>query len=113
MTDVDVATLFKTIADSFAALSELYTSETGLGTRKADSEPRLPAAEPSDTNETTIYHSEEVRAALGRKAQEDGRKYRAEVKALVKRYSSDGTFIKVPAEKYPELMKELKELGGD
>lgn len=96
----DVATLFKTIADNFAALSELYASEASV-----DPTPQATIEQP--------LHSEEVRAALARKAQEDGKKYRPDVKALVQKYSTDGTFIHIPPEKYSELMNDLEAIGND
>ena len=98
----DVATLFKTIADSFAALSELYAAS---GLTDADPTPQATIEQP--------LHSEEVRAALARKAQEDGKKYRPDVKALVQKYSTDGTFIHIPPEKYSELMNDLEAIGND
>ena len=97
----DAATLFKTIADSFAALSELYAAPM----TDSDPTPQAPVEQ--------FLQSEEVRAALARKAQEDGKKYRPDVKALVQKYSTDGTFIHIPPEKYPELMKELEAIGND
>ena len=51
----------------------------------------------------------EVRAALGEKAKIEDKKYKPQVKALVEKYSNDGTFSGIPESNYNELMKELEE----
>lgn len=62
--------------------------------------------------EVKSYTKEDVRALLSQKAKIDDCKYKAEVKSLVAKYSSDGTLTKVPAEKYAELMAELEVIGN-
>ena len=62
--------------------------------------------------EPKTYKDVEVREALGQKAKADGRKYKADVKALVEKYSTDGTFKGIDETKYTELMKELEEIGN-
>ena len=123
MKNTEVASLFKTIADSFMALSEIYSSATeeteqpkATGKKEKPvkvSEP-VPAvdtpAEP--VTEEKTYTKEEVRAMLSQKAKIDGCKYKVEVKELVAKYSSDGTLTKVPEDKYSELMAELEVVGN-
>lgn len=125
MKNTEVATLFKTIADSFMALSEIYSSATEetpqpKATAKKEkpvkvSEPvtreELPAETESEA-EAKTYTKEEVRAMLSLKAKIDGCKYKVEVKELVAKYSSDGTLTKVPEDKYSELMAELEVVGN-
>lgn len=59
------------------------------------------------------YTDVEVRSALGEKAKVENRKYKPEVKALVEKYSSDGTFTGISSDKYTELMKELEGIGNE
>lgn len=123
MKNTEVATLFKTIADSFMALSEIYSSTTEEKEQpKATTKKEKPAkvSEPAPVEETTAetetetktYSKEDVRALLSQKAKIDGCKYKAEVKNLVAKYSSDGTLTKVPEDKYSELVAELEVLGN-
>ena len=123
MRNKEIAELFKTIADSFMALSEIYSSATeeteqpkatGKKEKPAKVSEPVPAvdtpAEP--VTEEKTYTKEEVRAMLSQKAKIDGCKYKVEVKELVAKYSSDGTLTKVPEDKYSELMAELEVVGN-
>ena len=123
MKNTEVASLFKTIADSFMALSEIYSSATeeteqpkatGKKEKPAKVSEPVPAvdtpAEP--VTEEKTYTKEGVRAMLSQKAKIDGCKYKVEVKELVAKYSSDGTLTKVPEDKYSELMAELEVVGN-
>ena len=123
MKNTDVASLFKTIADSFMALSEIYSSATEQTEQpKATGKKEKPVkvSEPvpaTDTlaepvTEEKTYTKEDVRAMLSQKAKIDGCKYKVEVKELVAKYSSDGTLTKVPEDKYSELMAELEVVGN-
>ena len=137
MRNKELAAIFKSMAESFSALSNYYASDnesddakdTSEKTQKdeyvsdsdetnetssddvtnTDSEKNTETAE---NNDTKIYSDVEVRSALGHKANIDEGKYKHEVKDLVKKYSSDGKFGSIPKEKYSELMKELEEIGN-
>lgn len=115
----DVSELFKTIGESFLALSEIYatgnapqTKESSKKEKPAKVEKAAPAEETPTETETKTYTKEDVRALLSKKAKVDDCKYKAEVKALVAKYSSDGTLTKVPEDKYSELMAELEVVGN-
>ena len=122
MKNTEVATLFKTIADSFQALSDIYSSTEDAPQPKATAKKEKPVkvSEPvpaTDTpaepvTEEKTYSKEDVRAMLSQKAKIDGCKYKVEVKELVAKYSSDGTLTKVPEDKYSELMAELEVVGN-
>ena len=110
MKNKEIATLLKTIADSFMALSEIYSSaEDDFPPMK---ESPSVAVESSTEEESKTYTKEEVRALLAQKAKADEGIYKAEVKAIVSKYSADGTLTKVPEEKYPELVAELEVVGN-
>lgn len=123
MKNTEVATLYKTIADSFMALSKIYSSATDetpqpKATEKKETPVKVSEAvttkEPPAESETEskTYTKEDVRAMLSQKAKIDGCKYKVEVKNLVAKYSSDGTLTKVPEDKYSELMAELEVVGN-
>ena len=123
MRNKEIAELFKTIADSFQALSEIYSSateQTEQPKATAKKEKPVKVSEPAPATDTPAepvtegktYTKEEVRALLSQKAKIDGCKYKVEVKELVAKYSSDGTLTKVPEDKYSELMAELEVVGN-
>ena len=56
------------------------------------------------------YSKEEVRALLAAKAKEAGGQFKAQVKALVKKYGNGGSLTDVPAESYPALVSEVEGL---
>lgn len=111
----DVAELLKTIGDSFLALSEICAANETTPQTKATTtkvEVTTPAEETSPAPETKTYSKEDVRALLSQKAKVDDCKYKAEVKVLVAKYSSDGTLTKVPEERYADLMADLEVIGN-
>ena len=123
MKNKDLASIYKTIADSFMALSEIYSSateETEQPKATGKKEKPVKVSEPAPATDTPAepvteektYTKEEVRATLSQKAKLDGCKYKAEVKAIVAKYSEDGTLTKVPEDKYSELMAELEVVGN-
>lgn len=71
-----------------------------------------PKTEETPAKEEKTYSKEEVRALLSQKAKADSAKYKVEVKALVAKYSSDGTLTNVPVESYADLMAELEVVGN-
>lgn len=73
----------------------------------ADPEPEKGKA-PAPAEPT--YSKEDVRAILAAKANEAGGQYKAQVKAIVKKYADGGSLTKVPAESYPALVKEVEGL---
>ena len=77
-----------------------------------EEKPKKPKKEEPKEDAPKTYKDVEVRAALGEKAKVDNKKYKPEVKALVEKYSSDGTFTGIPADKYTELMDELEGIGN-
>lgn len=122
MKNTEIAELFKTIANSFQALSGIYsstedapppkaTAKKEKPTKVSEQEPATDTPAETDT-EVKTYTKEEVRAMLSQKAKVDGCKYKSEVKAIVTKYSEDGTLTKVPEDKYLELMTELEVVGN-
>lgn len=122
MRNKEIAELFGTIADSFMALRDLYAASTDekpqqKATKKdkpAKQSKQMPVAntEKETSTETTIYTKEDVRSMLAQKAKADGGRYKADVKGIVAKFSSDGTLTGVPEEKYPELVADLEVIGN-
>lgn len=116
----ETAELFKTIADSFLRLSEIYSSDEGTELVKAETKKKQSAktekvSEPAPTQETSenaSYTKEDVRARLAQKAKIDGGKYKGDVKRIVAAFSSDGTLTGVPEDRYAALIKELEVVGN-
>lgn len=122
MRNKEIAELFGTIADSFMALRDLYAASTDekpqQKTAKKDKPTKqtkqVPSAdtEKETSTETTSYTKEDVRSMLAQKAKADGGRYKADVKGIVAKFSSDGTLTGVPEEKYPELVANLEVIGN-
>lgn len=102
------------LTETAQALKDYYSSTTeNKPSTEAKPVKEEKAAEKTPAEpEVKSYSKEDVRALLSHKAKIDGCKYKAEVKNLVAKYSSDGTLTKVPAEKYAELMAELEVVGN-
>lgn len=60
--------------------------------------------------EIPTYSKEDVRALLAAKANEAGGQFKAQVKALVKKYGNGGSLTDIPADSYPALVKEVEGL---
>ena len=119
MKEKEVAKLFKTIADSFTRLSEIYSSTEDMAQPKAPAKKEKPTqtekvseAVQEGSPETITYTKEDVRARLAQKAKADAGKYKADVKKIVATFSSDGTLTGVPADKYPEVIAALEVIGN-
>ena len=110
MNNKEITALLKNIADNFKALSDIYSSSIEEKTKEVSADEK--ATSYTKKKETTTYSKEDVRAKLSQKAKLDDCKYKSEVKAIVAKYSSDGTLTKVPEEKYPELMADLEVIGN-
>ena len=103
--------LSKLLNDLIACGNKLVEVAEGLNdlcSNTADNKEEKPTEPESKT-----YTDVEVRSALGEKAKANDRKYKPEVKALVEKYSSDGTFTGISSDKYTELMKELEGIGNE
>lgn len=120
MKNKEVAALLKTIGENFLALSNIYSSseddfplaEESPSETVSSSVETETTAEPKAESESKAYTKEEVRALLAQKAKADEGIYKAQVKAIVSKYSADGTLTKVPQEKYPELVADLEVVGN-
>ena len=56
------------------------------------------------------YSKEDVSALLAAKANESGGQFKAQVKALVKKYANGGSLTDIPEDQYPALVEEVEGL---
>lgn len=106
MKNKEMAELFKTIADSFTRLSEIYSS-----VEAAEPSPVEESATEGNTEPVT-YTKEESRAKLAQMSKAEAGKYKADVKGIVAKYSSDGTLSGIPADKYADVVAALEVVGN-
>ena len=101
----------ETLAETGRALKEFYsgTEDTPVTpkakTAKADTPP---AADPPDTKK---YSKEEVRGILAGKANEAEGRYKADVKAIVRKYGNGGSLTDVDEKDYAALVSEVEGLS--
>ena len=120
MENATMSALFRTIADNFTKLSELCASAEesekpimSSGDKLTNVEQKLkttPTEESpvEETPENKAYTKEDVRAKLAQMSKADEGKYKADVKAIVARYSSDGRLSGIPADKYADVVAALE-----
>lgn len=99
------------LTETAQALKYYYSAPAPAEEKVTKPKKKYPKEEPKEEDPKT-YKDVEVRAALGEKARVENKKYKPEVKSLVEKYSTDGTFTGIPADKYTELMTELEGIGN-
>ena len=90
------------------AIKECFSSEAETEPVKKEKPAKKEAKAPEP--ETPSYSKEDVRAILAAKANEAGGQFKAQVKAIVKKYADGGSLTNVPAESYSDLVKEVEGL---
>lgn len=123
MKNKELAALYQAIADSFAKLSEYYSSEDAeqptavkkdkpvKAEKKTESAPAEESADEEST-EPVAYTKEEVRAKLAQMSKAEAGKYKVDVKGIVAKYSSDGTLSGIPADKYADVVAALEVISN-
>ena len=91
------------------AIKECFTADDAPA---AEPEKKAkPVKKEAKAPEAKIYSKEDVRALLASKANEAGGQFKAQVKAIVKKYADGGSLTDIPAESYPALVKEVEGLA--
>ncbi len=85
------------------AIKECFTENSTVAEPVTEDKPKKAPATPT-------YTKEDVRALLARKANESGGQFKAQVKSIVKKYGNGGSLTDVPADSYPDLVKEVEGL---
>ena len=93
------------------AIKECFTEEAEtVAEPKKKAKPVKEEAKAPEVTEPT-YSKEDVRALLAAKASEAGGHFKAQVKAIVKKYGNGGSLTDIPADSYPALVKEVEGLA--
>lgn len=104
----------ETLTETGQALKAFYSSaeetETLKPTSKTSAEEKPVVKEEAPAKEAKKYSKEEVRGILAAKANESSGRYKASVKAIVKKYSDGGNLTDVPTDSYEALVKEVEGL---
>ena len=123
MKNKELATLYQAIADGFVKLGEYYSSEDAeqptavkkdkpvKAEKKTESAPAEESADEGST-EPVAYTKEEIRSKLAQMSKAEAGKYKADVKGLVAKYSSDGTLSGIPADKYADVVAALEVISN-
>jgi len=94
----------ETLTETAKALRAYY-SDTGEEKPAVQEKPKK--EEPAPT-----YSKEAVRGILAKKANEANGQYKAEVKAIVKKYGNGGSLTDVDAKDYAALVAEVEGIGN-
>lgn len=79
---------------------------------KTETAPAEEYADDEESTEPVTYTKEEVRAKLAQMSKAEAGKYKADVKGIVAKYSSDGTLSGIPADKYADVVAALEVVGN-
>lgn len=124
MKNKELSALYQTIADDFIKLSEYYSSDDAeqptsvkknkpaKAEKKTESTPAEESAADEEITEPVAYTKEEVRAKLAQMSKAEAGKYKADVKSIVSKYSSDGTLSGIPADKYADVVAALEVISN-
>ena len=96
------------LTEAAEALKAYFSSDAEEATAPVKEEP----VTVSDPEKPVSITFEEVRKVLAELSAKDNKKYRAEVKALVAKYSSNGALKGVPEESYEALLKEAEVINN-
>lgn len=110
----DLAGCGNRLAETAQVLKDFYTSQDGEATAEKPA-PKPGKKEPNPAKEgepEKTYTKEAVRAILSAKANEEGGRFKAEVKAIVKKYGNGGSLTDIDAKDYAALADEIGRLGN-
>jgi len=94
------------LKDFYSSPDEAPAAKPAVKSKKKTSEP-VKEEEPEKT-----YTKEEVRAILSAKANEEDGRFKADVKAIVKKYGNGGSLTNVDAKDYAALVEEIGKIGN-
>lgn len=94
------------------ALKDFYSSTDEEAPAKAAPKSKKKEEAPAEAPEAKTYTKEDVRAMLSAKANEEDGRYKAEVKAIVKKYGNGGSLTDVDAKDYAALVEEIGNIGS-
>ena len=105
----DLTTCGEMAIQTASAIMECFSEdEAPAAIPEKKSKPAKEAKAPEPALKT--YSKEDVRALLAAKANESGGQFKAQVKALVKKYANGGSLTDIPEDQYPALVEEVEGL---
>ena len=106
----DLTTCGEMAIQTASAIMECFSEdETPAAIPEKKSKPAKKEAKAPEPAVKT-YSKEDVRALLAAKANESGGQFKAQVKALVKKYANGGSLTDIPEDQYPALVEEVEGL---
>jgi len=101
------------LTETAQGLKDFYSSPDDGTAEKTAPKPKKKPPEPAKEEELEkTYSKEEVRAILSAKANEEDGRFKAEVKAIVKKYGNGGSLTNVDAKDYAALVEEIGKIGN-
>ena len=104
----DLIACGETLTKTGIALKDFYADTSADDPAAEKEKPASPAKEEPAPKQ---YSKEEVRGILAKKANEADGKFKADVKAIVKKYAGGGSLTSVDAKDYAALVAEVEGLG--
>ena len=106
----NLITCGETLAETGRALRDFYSGSDDTPAQ-SEKKPAKETAPPADAPAPKQYSKEEVRGILAKKANEADGKYKADVKAIVRKYGNGGSLTDVDEKDYDALVKEVEGLS--
>lgn len=108
----DLITCGNTLTKTAQALKDFYSSTDEETPAKPAPKSKKKEEAPAEAPEAKTYTKEDVRALLSAKANEEDGRFKAEVKAIVKKYGNGGSLTDVDAKDYATLVEEIGAIGS-
>lgn len=100
------------LTETAQRLKDFYSSPDEKPTEKPTPKPKKTPEPAKEEEPEKTYSKEEVRAILSAKANEEDGRFKAEVKAIVKKYGNGGSLTNVDAKDYAILVEEIGKIGN-
>lgn len=101
------------LTETAQGLKDFYSSPDDEPAEKPAPKPKKKSPEPArEEKPEKTYSKEEVCAILSAKANEEDGRFKADVKAIVKKYGNGGSLTNVDAKDYAALVEEIGKIGN-
>lgn len=109
----DLTECGRKLTETAQALKDFCSSPDEEPAAKPAPKSKKKAPEPVKEEEPAkTYTKEDVRAILSAKANEEDGRFKADVKAIVKKYGNGGSLTNVDAKDYAALVEEIGKIGN-
>lgn len=100
------------LTETAQALKDFYSSPDEEPTAKPALKSKKKPEPAKEEEPPKTYTKEDVRAILSAKANEEDGRFKADVKAIVKKYGNGGNLTNVDAKDYLALVEEIGKIGN-